>query len=385
MNRASVGVLLVLLLGGVSWAQQEGVLFTADFEKDTCGFTTLDKEATLSVTHEADLVFKGKGSLQFAYPQRAVKDGPDAEKTAALMLHFPTAYKDLKTISFAVATFHSTPLAVFVSEGDAGPRYMAIIWCEAGDWHRCTLPLDRFRLVQDGPPDPVGKIVPEKVTGLLILDLGLLLRSEGEREPGLYQAPPEDQTLWLDDFKLLSTAPAPLPEPADGVRLSSYKAPPLGVILLGGKSVTLTDEDDDQGGKALKLEYTLPAHTVLVQGQFLPPDTPPTFTALRFRAKSSGDVTLVLRLQYRGGNPRDVQGFSTMLTVKGMKPWQTITVPVADLKPEGGPGQAGGPAVPAQKVDLSKVDTILLIDLSAAGGDNQIRNTLWLDDMVAVK
>ncbi len=383
MHKALGTLLAILLLGGVAVAQQEGVLQYMDFEKDAGGFATMDREAKLTVTHEAALVYKGTGSLQLAFPQRAIKQGPEGMvMPGSLVLPVPAPLKDLKSLSFAAAAFHSTALAVMLSEGDNAPRYMLPVWCEAGDWHVCKLSLDQFHLDGDSPPDPDGHLVAEKIKAVVILDLGGMLRAMTDQQPMIYSAPPVDQTLWLDEFKLLSTAPEALPQPPDGVRVTDYKAPAAGLVLVGGKDVSLTDEDDDQGQKALKLEYTLPPQTIMGLVHLFKPDMPTSFTAFRFRAKSTGNVTLVVRVEEKRGKGMGNIGYQTMVSVKGMKPWQTITVPISSLKPEGDQTAARPP-------DLSKVDALMIMDMSAMGGaggpTSAVKNTLWLDDMVVVK
>ena len=201
MNKILAVFCALLLTLGYAFSQEEGVLFSAGFEKDVDGFATMDRDAKLTRTTDPELVYKGKGSLQLTFLQRPLKTEPGHEDLAGtIMFPIKDPQPALRGISFAVAASHSTPLVIMLMKGDNGPRYQAIIWCEAGEWHPSTLSLDQFQWSDDSPVDPDGKLVPEKITGCVLLDMGGMLRTMTEQQTMFYVAPPEDQSIWLDEF-----------------------------------------------------------------------------------------------------------------------------------------------------------------------------------------
>jgi len=379
MLRYALSLTALLCALASVYAQDDGVLVSMGFENGVENCITMDKDAKLTQTKDPDTVYAGTGALELSYLQRALNPTPGQEDLPGMIaIPFPEPKAQLKGVSFALAAAHSTAVAVMLSEGDGGPRYATVIWCEAGEWQVPRLGLGSFQHADDSPVDPDGKLTPEKVTGMALLDMGNLLRAMIEQNPMFYISPPEDQRLWLDEVKLLSKNPEEEKPAREGVKLlNDYSMPLRGVLFLGGKSVTVGKDESEQGAH-VKLTYTIPPRTVLGIANLAGAGNLAGAKAIRFRVKSTSTVTMIVNMEEKRGEG-DGSNYNAQLTINGLQPWKEITVPISDFHIDEGGLDPNG------KLDLDKVDAVVMVDVSAAGAPGDITNTLWLSDLVAVK
>ncbi len=374
----SLALALVCALGS---AQETDALRALDFEEDLGGFISLDPEATLSVTHEAEAVYGGEGSLQFEYFLRALNPEEMARGLpGAVVLPLGEPVPELAGVSFALWTAVSTPVIVMVSEGGDGPRYSRAVWSEAGAWHEFALGLDDFAHEWDSPKDPDGELTPAEISSIALVDAGSFIRFLAGQVKLFYADPPTGQVLRLDDVKLRSITPV-RPAPAEGtITVNDYQQPPQGVIILGGKEVVVGNEDVQGGGEALNLDYTVPEGTLMAVLHQVKPGTLAGISALQFRVKSAWETKLILSVEEkRGPADEDKANYQTQVSIEGGKPWQTVTVPISDLQLDENSFDPDG------TLNLELVDMITIGDMSGLPGPGDFQNTLWLDDLVGVK
>lgn len=383
MKRVLNIALALTLACGFAVAQEEGVLLSLGFEEDTGGFATMDKQAQLAVTREEGVVYGGEGSLEMKYSQRPVKtDGEDLDLPGSLILPLAETQPQLAGVSFAVSSDSSVPILVLVAEGDGGPRYNSIVWCEAGAWHEFALSLDEFQWDNDSPQDPDGKPTPEKINAVVIVDISSFFLAIAETAPFFIAGPLRDQALRLDDFKLLAKnrAPKPAPAPEGVVPIADYEPPLKGIVFLGGRNLVVGHEEMDDATKALKIDYAIPARTLLALVHRVRSGSLADVKSFRFRVKSNGQATLLVGLEERRGpGDENKTSYNAIVTVQPGAAWQTITVPISDFKMDQNNVDPNG------KLDLEMVDTLMIGDVSAMGEEQEISNTLWLDELVAVQ
>ena len=381
MRTVAVVSLALALVCTVGSAQEGNVLLALDFDDDLSGFISLDPEATLSVTREADAVHGGAGSLQFEYFLRALNPEELAEGLpGAMALPLAEPMREFLGVSFALWTAMSTPVIVVVGEGEDGPRYNRVIWSEAGAWHEFAIGLDDFIHDEDSSEDPDGELTPEEINAIALLDAGGFIRFLAGETGLFYAEPPAHQVLRLDDLKLRSITPV-RPAPAEGtVTLSDYEYPLQGIIILGGKQVVAGKEDVEGGGEALKLDYTVPEGTLMAVLHQVKPGTLAGVSAIRFRVRSAWETSLIISVEEkRGQREEDKSNYQALVSVAGEEAWQTVTVPISDLQ------LSEDDFDPDGKLDLELVEMITIGDMSGVMGPGDFQNTLWLDDLVAVE
>ena len=137
-------------------------------------------------------------------------------------------------------------------------------------------------------------------------------------------------------------------------------------------------KDEGEEGPHVKLEYTVPARTLFAGIHVLRPGALVGAKSVRFRVKSTGVVTLVVAMEEKR-NKDDKTNYSAMINVDGLAPWKEVTIPISDFHVDEGQTDPDG------KLNLDKVDSLFLADISGMGAAGDIKNTLWIADLVAVK
>jgi hypothetical protein len=361
--------------------QEEGVLLSADFEEEIAPFITIDPEADLSISHEPDVAYKGEGCLELTYLQRAI-DPPGAESglPGTIALPLPQPQAELRGVSLALSCRLSAPVAVMLSEGEGGPRYMRLVWCEAGEWHEFSIPLDEFQRDVEGPADPDGKPTPENINAVVIVDVNCFFLSLAEQAALFHVDPPAHQVLRMDEFRLLSSAPKAKAAEEDRVVIADYEPPLRGVAMLGGQDVAVWAEKAGDDGNALNVDYKAPARTLLALLHQVQPGSLVGIAALEFKVKSSSPATLIVNLEEkRGPGEKNKCNYSARVTVEPKDDWETVTIPITGLT------LGADDADPNSRLDLEHVSMIMIADASALIEGADIWNTLSLDNLVGVK
>lgn len=374
----SMVLLAACLLGAAAAAQQSTPLLALDFDRDTSGVFSADRQGVLGTTSKPEQVFKGAGSLEFRFMQRAVQPGA-AEMPGALGLPLPQPYPDMRGISFALYTELPAAVVVAVSEGEGGPSYHRILWSEGGEWQEFTLPLRDFCLDQDSGPDPDGQLNPEKITGIMFLDVDTFLRSTAEAATFIHMNPPEEQVIRLDELHLLpeELTPSAPPAPEGVIPIVSYELPLAGVAFVSFVRLTAANEVTEDGHKTLKLDYTAAPQTAFVVLHQVRTGALKDMKSLQFRVKSSGKVTLLVGLEEkRGKGDVNKSSYQAFVEVDAAQPWKTVSLPLSAFQLEESSSDPDG------KLNPELVDMVSIADLSALGSGTDLSNLLWLDNLV---
>jgi hypothetical protein len=336
----------------------------------------------LSVTNDPNFVFEGEGSLQLSYSLRPV--GAEAEHQGlpgAMLLPIPVPFGELQAVGFAVSCQTPTALGVVLPEGDEGPRYVGLVWCEGDQWDEVVLPLSRLQPDHDGPEDPNGRLDPEKVTGIVIIDAGGAFRMAAA--DGLFHHEPlDEQTIWLDNLRLLSSDPTSADtELADNVTmLNDFEPPLMGALLLGGENRTVEYDDGPEGGNCIKITYELPGNTLLALAQPIAPGLLEGATSIRLSVKASAQTQLVIALEEGSSEPNlQNPSYAHIIEIAPAAPWQTLDIPLSEFRLD------VGKADPDGKLTPGKIRSVFIGDASAMADPQKVFNTLWLDDLAVVR
>jgi len=376
----AVAVATVLVCVPVT-AQEQDVLFLLDFEQDTEGVLSVDSEATVSTMDDPEVVYNGNRSLQVQYMQEAVAPGGGGRGfPGALIVPLPDPLEELGGVSFAVASALSTPIVVALTEGAEGPRYNCMLWCAAGSWHEYSLALHEFNADLDGPLDPNGELDPEEVNVVTILDAGGFLRLLGESTSLFHVDPPGEQTLWLDDFKLLSEGPEVIPEAGGPVTIATYAPPLRGFVCVGGQDVTVESEEFEDGEYALRMDYSTPPGTLFAAIHLARPGALAGMGAIRFHARTNRPVTLIVSLEEkRGPGDENKSSYYATVPLEPSEDWEMVTIPISIFT-------LGDDAFDTNDhLDMDVVNTVMIGDATAAFEDTEVINSLWLRGLVAVE
>ncbi len=381
MPRALLWIVICLPL--TAFAQDDAdILFQADFEQDTSGIIPLDPQATLSVTKDPNFVFEGEGSLQLSYSQRPMgAEGGDQGLPGAMLLPISVPSDKLQAVSFAVSCQSPTALGVVLTEGNEGPRYVGLVWCEGDLWDEVILPLSRLQPDHDGPEDPNGKLDPEEVTGIVIIDVGGAFRMAAT--DGLfYHEPPDEQTIWLDNFRFLSSDPTSAnTKLADNVTmLNDFEPPLMGALLLGGEDRTLEYDDGPEGGNCIKITYALPGNTLLALAQPIAGGLLEGAASIRLSIKASAQTQLVIALEEGSSEPNlENPSYAYIVEIAPAAPWKVLDIPLSQFQLDVGKTDADGKLTPGN------IQSIVIADASAMADPQRVSNTLWLDDLAVVR
>ncbi len=381
MRHLVIAAVMTTWLCSFAWTQQDDTLLLLDFEQDTEGIVCPDSEATLGTTDDPDVVFDGRRSLRVDYPQAAVTPGGTGRGfPGALVVPLPDPFDDLRGVSFAIATALSTPIVVNLSEGPEGPRYNCMLWCAAGAWHEYKLPLDEFIPDMNGPVDPNGVLDPGLVNAVTLLDADGFLRTVAESTPLFHVTPPDEQTLWLDDFRLLARAPEIPAQEGPGVTIGHYAPPLRGFACIGGQDVTAVSEEQPDGTFALRVDYTVPPRTLFAIMHLVRPGALAGMGAIRLQAITNSPATLIISVEERwGAGEQNKASYYATVPLEATGDWETLTIPVSSLN------LGDNESDPNGVLDMDLVSTVMVGDGTAAVEDTEVVNSLWLRGLTAVE
>ncbi|NSW56590.1 MAG: CIA30 family protein [Armatimonadetes bacterium] len=366
----------------LTWAQDEGVLRKLDFEKDLGGFASADPLAELGVTTTEGFAFKGAGALELWYPQRAIKPGDAANGLpGSLILPTEGGLPGLKAVRFAATAEISTALSVMLAEGgEDGPRYSAFIWCEGGEWAEYEIGIDDFHYDRDSGADPDGKLTPESVEAVVLVDVGCFFRLLAQQNPMFHVAPAAEQVVMLDEFELCTVEPEKGETQEGTVLIQDYAWPLEGVALLGGSKVKTSAVTQEGAGAALKVEYEVPAQSVFALVHQVRPGSLEGIKTLQLQVKSEKATTLVVDLEERTGRGEEKKAnYSAMVQLQAGDDWQTVELPMTEFKRGEDSMDENG------KLDSEHIVMAMVIDGGALINQADVANTLQLRGFLGLK
>ncbi|MDI9586244.1 MAG: hypothetical protein QM473_18625 [Acidobacteriota bacterium] len=375
----------LVMVAWVAFAQDDGVLRKLDFERDLGGFASADPLAELCVTTTEGFAFKGEGALELWYLQRAITPGDEASGLpGSLILPTEGGLSGLKAVRFAATAEISTALSVMLAEGgEDGPRYSAFIWCEGGEWAEYVIGIDDFHYDRDSGEDPDGKLTPEGIEAIVMVDVGCFFRFLAQQNPMFHVAPAAEQVLMLDEFELSTVEPETGETQEGTVLIQDYAWPMGGVVLLGGKNVKASAITQDEAGEAdhaLRIEYEVPSQTVFALVHQVRPGSLADVSKLQLQVKSEKATTLFVDLEERTGRGAEKKAnYSASAQVNAGDDWQTIELPMTEFRRGDDSMDENG------KLDTEHVVMAMVIEGSALINQADVSNVLQVREFVGLK
>jgi hypothetical protein len=379
--------LTCLLLLALPWvlspvrADDAAPLQQWDFAQGVGGWITLDQQATLSQTTDPANVHAGTGALQFQY---TLPENPQpGAAPSGVLVPLPQPVPQLASVSFALKTSVAANMAVVLAEKN-GATYLAPFYSPGHTWQQVQVGLGDFVAVNDGhtPLDPDGKLHPDQISGLGVVDASAFIAAMTRGLPFGTQLSGK-RTLWLDDVQLSATPPpaevvTPPPD-AGAVILDGCDRLPMRFLVLGGRGVDVSLDNGDQGDPgAYRVAYTLPGAAIF---GLLRPVVAGVFTgtsALHVTVQSDRAMQLAIGVQEPGN-----LNFVWTTPLDAGEGWNELSPPWDSFQEQGGPGGGGGAG---DKVDPALVTGIGIVDLSAmADPSRDLPTTLWIDNLYAAK
>lgn len=369
---------IVLLLGVLLWAvsvwAEPKALKSWDFEQGVEAWMTADKQAQLQQCKEAEHVNSGEGSLQFSYRQRV----PAEDIPGAVFVGTEGGITGAKALQFALKSSVGGPLIAVLREADDS-TYVYLFYLPADQWQVLDLPLADFHL-EDQSQDENGKLDLDQVGGFGFVDpMTWFLQAEGQAQLKIFAFPPATRRdLWLDDVKLMDEAAgqktAQAPGGAEAVMIEDCDSDPGYWTILGGLKVQVkADDEQAASGAALRVDYELPQGTLIVFGRQLAAGSLAGFRGLVFSTRSGRDCKLAVSVE-----ETTKARYSTIVELPQGN-WRQLTVPLRDLKLDDDSRDPDGALQP------EKIRTVQFADVSTLIEQKEIANTLWLDEVMAIK
>ncbi len=353
-----------------------------DFEQMADPWVSLNPQAIVGLTAAQDDVLAGTSSLEVKYLFRAVNTGMEGILNGSAVVPLPGGAPGMAGISLWFKSSKTTTALVGGRENGGG-AYMAPFFAPAGMWQQVTLGLDDF-YPMDEMPDPNGKLDPEQLEGLGVVDAsGFLSTLLGKLPVAGFE--PGARRMYLDEVKLLAVAPEKetVPYPLEGpapVVLDSCDREAIRWIVVGGrdwKAIREADEPNDQGAGTghYRFEYTLPGGTLVAwlkpvrQGQLA--DTKALHLALRAGQK----LTLMVSVEEKGK-----ARYAQQIEANAGDEWTYLTIPWDDLSLEKDSKDDNG------KLDPEQITLLTLADPSGLAGEPEdYKRVLWLNGVCASK
>lgn len=364
-------VMLIVICPAAVFAQATAVK-TWDFEADTAGWLTMDKQGQVNLSTEAAHVHGGNSSLHFSFTPRV----GDGEIPGTLFVQSDAT--GAQSWQFAIDSSSGGPLIALLREQDES-TYVYMIYVVENQWQVLDLPFADFRL-EESSKDENGKLDPEQVTGIGFIDPGQwFLQSMQTGGFPFFFAAPSRREIWLDDVKLMSEpekrmAEAEGPNGAEAVMIEDCDAEPGYWMVLGGRNLKVRrDGDQAADGSSLRLDYELPAKTLMAAARQVRLGLLKGARSIAFSVRSGGDCKLVVSVEETGKSR-----YSTVVDVTAGN-WQQLTVPLRDLKLDDDSKDLDPGLQP------EKIHSVQFVDGSALFGEKETANTLWLDEVIAVK
>jgi hypothetical protein len=362
------GVLLVI--AGTAVAQEAAApILSHTFEENDGGWQGLGTTATVSLTHDANFVKGGKGALQFAY---GVKKGE------LNMLLLPTPDKVLSTarsIRFWVKTDHASPLAVVLQEKD-GARYNTMFSVRKGAWQQVELSIADFVVDsgKDAPKDANGKLDLDDVGNVGIIDIAQLFVQGDEALAKAFGIETGTRNLYLDDFSVSPTALAASATLKNGEgSLDTFARPQVGWMAMGGVELSRVTGKPLEGA-GMQAKYHQAPAAIAGFAKYVPTAGLLGATKLALSVASEKPAKLIVQVEERGGGK-----YNTTIELPGNSGRADLSLNFADFK------AAMDSHDDNNRLDLDQVTQIILFDGTGLLDGADTDNTLWINNIKAVK
>ncbi len=379
MKHSFIVVLLIGLAFSAAPCLGQDSLLRFDFEQDEGNWTTLDPQGQLGLTWVPENVYKGTGALELKYTQAQQAPGEGEGIAGAMMVPIEMGLPGLQTLELALKTTASVPLLLALAETDES-NYLCMVFCTAGQWHPITLSVDDFTL-DENSFDENGRLDPELIKSLALVDISFFLRGMAQAKIPIYSEPAAPETtIWLDEVNLrtvpLSDETSGLPpEDGEAVVIDTCDRPTFKWLALGGRDIRLSHNTENAAaGGCYRVDYSVPVGTIFGLLRSIKVGSLAGTRRLELSIKSSVDVSFLLTLE-----ESDKSRYSMQVPVGGMQPWQRLMINYTQLRLGDDSQDENG------QLDPDQIKSVALVDLSALTTFQDSQNTLWLDDVIAVK
>jgi len=337
------------------------------FEQGTAGWASLDKQAELAPEQAAGHVYEGAGSLRFSFQARAAAAG---ELPGAVGAQLPGVV-GAKCLHLALQTSVAGPVVIALRETDES-NYMVFTHLSTDEWHVLDLPLAQFRLDEHGQ-DENGQLDARQINGLVIADPGVFLSQAVATGsfPFFYNRPSQ-RTLWVDEVEFLAGWPNRLAEPQlpGTVMIEDCDSDPAYFMVFGGRDLRASScPDPAVRGKSLRLDYTLPANTLLAAMCQTAAGALTGARGITFSVRSGAALPLLVLIE-----EEDRSRYQKVIELEAGH-WQAPVITWADMT------LTDDSQDPDAGLQPETIRSIGFVDASALVGQKETANTLWLDEI----
>lgn len=373
MRQWRFGIIAMVLVAGSALAQQ--AVKSWEFENDTQGWMSGDKQASLIWCQEAAHVSAGVGSLQFSFTPRV---GVDGDLPGAMFVGTEGGIGAAQCLHFAMQSSSGGPMMVMLREQDES-TYVYMFYLPADQWQVLDLPLADFYL-EDSSTDEDGKLTLSQVAGFGFVDpvqWFLQATQDGKAFPFFFTAPSR-RDLWLDEVQFLTEAPAIKqaqgPGGIDALMIEDCDSDVGYWGILGGKNLRVScDNAQKVEGNSLRLDYDLPAKTTLAAVRQVALGSLAPLKSLIFSVRAGAECKLAVSVE-----ENDKSRYSAIVDVPAGK-WEQFVVPLRLFKLEDGSQD------PDAGLQTEKIRSVQFLDLNSLLAGKDTANSLWLDEVMAGK
>lgn len=344
-------------------------LLSHTFEENDGGWQGFGGSGVVSVTHDAASVKSGKGALQYSY---ALKKG----EVALMLLQTPDMMlAKAKSLRFWIKADHMTPVAIVLQEKDGG-RYNAIVSTPKDTWQEVELSTADFALdrSKDAPKDPDGKLDMDQVENIAIADMAQIF-VQGDAAfataLGISEGP---RKFVMDDFAVNTTMLPPSCTLKNGEgAFDTFARPQIGWISVGEMTVTKVTGKPLEG-TGLQAKYHQSPSRVVGLSRFVPLEGLAGATKITLSAASLKPAKILLQVEEKSGGK-----YNTVMELPGNSGRADLTINFSEFKASDDSHDDNG------KLDLDQVTQILFLDASGILDQADADNTLWINNIRAVK
>ncbi len=354
----------------LGWAQP-GIILNHNFENDAGGWSAMGSGATVRTAREAGP--NGAGALALSYR-------PGDGKIAGAVLPVSGQLARMQRIRFSVRSDHDTAVALLLSEKKpGGGDYTAWFWARGGVWQQIELTPADFS-ANSGPNDPVdsdGKLDAAEVQGIGLFDLACVFSAMAAQPdaPVVVARTEGPHTLLLAGFQILSSAGAGQDAAARGV-IDRFDRGFLEWITLGGIELELSAQGNPLQMPALQASYEQTDGRMALLVRRLANLDLSKAGRLAFDIASERDAVLVVSLELNQPHRSDGPRYNLTIFPPADRKTFHVNLRLADFEHDpSSPG--GGPA----HVDASRLKSLAIADVTAAGGGDTGPNRIWIGNV----
>jgi hypothetical protein len=260
-----------------------------------------------------------------------------------------------------------------------------MFWAQKNVWQRVDLNLSDFG-ANDGPNDPAdpnGKLDPEQVEALGIVDLAGFFNQLPAEAPMVVERTTGAHTLWIDDFEILSgdnpktEKPGSAILPGGSVLIDAFDRGFSPWVTLGGMSVGISPGSDNPiGGPALMASIQPVEGKVVILTRRVNGADYTGCKRILFDIAAEHEGTFVVSIEVRKEGAASAEGprYNFMIyPPEGRKVFR-VNVSLADFDHD-----ENSPEDSAGKLEAARIKTISIGDItSLTGGAAGAGNKIWI-------